>query len=157
MLALLGIVFVLTGIYHYHRLKVLDQRIESSWRKLDNELLKMEELSSGLIRMVGPHIKKEKKHRMQKARQRMMKTPDPEERLKAAEELAELMESVPELLHNQRYQGLMEMISDAQDKINYLMKYYDDSASFYNQVLATAPEKWIAWAFNQKEKPIIGV
>lgn len=90
-----------------------------------------------------------------KARNGVMNASNPEESMKANNELTSalnrlmvLVENYPDLKANANFQQLMAELKDAEEKIRYSRQFYNDTVEKYNTKIQVFPANIIAGMFN---------
>ena len=150
--AVVAVVFILTLVYYYNRIRVLFNRIEEGWAQIDVQLKKRYDLVPNLVETVKGYAEHEREifEKVTEARARMV-SGSREGRMEASNELTGVLrtlfavaEDYPDLRASENFKLLQEQLEGVESKIAYARQYYNSSVLMYNNVITTIPGTWFA-------------
>jgi len=150
--AVVVVVFILTLVYYYNRIRVLFNRIEEGWAQIDVQLKKRYDLVPNLVETVKGYAEHEREifEKVTEARARMV-SGSREGRMEASNELTGVLrtlfavaEDYPDLKASENFKLLQEQLEGIESKIAYARQYYNSSVLMYNNVITTIPGTWFA-------------
>ena len=157
--AVVAVVFILTLVYYYNRIRVLFNRIEEGWAQIDVQLKKRYDLVPNLVETVKGYAEHEREifEKVTEARERMV-SGSREERMEASNELTGTLrtlfavaENYPDLKASENFKLLQEQLEGIEGKIAYARQYYNSSVLMYNNVITTIPGTWFAGGRRKNE------
>lgn len=144
---------LLIAIYYWNTIIVLANRIANAKSQIDVQLKRRADLVPSLVETVKGYAKHEKKvfSEVTKARERMMKAGNVEDRVEANNQLTgalktlfAISENYPDLKANENFLQLQEELSSIENKIAYARQFYNDSVLRFNNLITTIPGKFFA-------------
>jgi LemA protein len=156
-----AIVMVLWFVAAYNGLVSLRNNCENAWSQIDVQLKRRHDLIPNLIETAKGYMKHEKEtlENVIKARQTAINASSVKDIMQAenflTQALSRLMavsENYPDLKANQSMQGLMEELTNTENKISFSRQQYNDSVMVYNTRRETIPTNIVANMFNFVKK-----
>ena len=150
--ALIAVLFVLTMVFYYNRIRVLANRIEEAWAQIDVQLKKRFDLVPNLVETVKGYASHEREifESISKARAGMI-TGSPQERMGASDiltgalrQLFAVAEAYPDLKASENFRLFQEQLGGIESKIASARQYYNTSVLAFNNVITTIPGVWFA-------------
>ncbi len=160
------VLFIVLLLYYYNRIIVMDNRINNALSQIDVQLKKRADLVPNLVETVKGYAKHERKifSEVTKARERMLKAGNLEERIDANNQLSAAIKSIlaiaenyPKLQASENFKLLQEQLEGIENKIAYARQYYNDSILRYNNAVTTIPGKWFASILNKKPRTFLKI
>ncbi|MBD3312433.1 LemA family protein [archaeon] len=149
----IGLLLLIIAIYYWNTIIVLGNRIANAKSQIDVQLKRRADLVPSLVETVKGYAKHEKKvfSEVTKARERMMKAGNVEDRVEANNQLTSALktlfaisENYPDLKANENFLQLQEELSSIENKIAYARQFYNDSVLRFNNMITTIPGKFFA-------------
>lgn len=149
----IGLLLLIIAIYYWNTIIVLGNRIANAKSQIDVQLKRRADLVPSLVETVKGYAKHEKKvfSEVTKARERMMKAGNVEDRVEANNQLTgalktlfAISENYPDLKANENFLQLQEELSSIENKIAYARQFYNDSVLRFNNMITTIPGKFFA-------------
>ena len=159
----LVIIVLLLGyfIVTYNGLVSLRNKVEDSWSQIDVVLKNRNDLIPNLVETVKGYTKHEKEtlNAVITARNKATKANNPEDEMKAAEEVTQALgrlfaiaENYPDLKANQNFLDLQSKLNEVEEKIRFSRQFYNDTVLTYKNKLEMFPSNMVANLFGFKPK-----
>ena len=146
----------------YNGLIRLRNRKDDQWSQIDVQLKRRADLIPNLVETVKGYAKHEKGtlEDVIKARNSYLTASTPEEKMKEAGELTQMVnklfalsESYPELKANENFLSLQEDLKDTENKISTARQFYNDTVLTYNNKVEMVPSNIVAGICGFKKAP----
>lgn len=154
-LAILAILaFAVMSIYN--GLVTIRNRVKNAYSQMDVQMKNRADLIPPLVETVKGSAGHERGtlEAVIKARQQVVSATNPEEAMKANNELSGalsrlmvVVEQYPDLKANANFQKLMDELKDAEEKVRYSRQFYNDTVQNYNTRIQVFPANIIAGMF----------
>ncbi len=156
-IGVLLVLIVLWGIGVYNNLITLRNRVKDQWSQIDVQLKRRFDLIPNIVNTVKGYAKHEKEtlEDIVKARNNYTSATSPNEKMKANNELSNVLprlfalsESYPDLKANENFLELQKELQETEDKIAYARQFYNDAVLKYNNKIMMVPSNIIAGLFH---------
>ena len=156
-IGVLLVLIVLWGIGVYNNLITLRNRVKDQWSQIDVQLKRRFDLIPNIVNTVKGYAKHEKEtlEDIVKARNNYTSATSPNEKMKANNELSNVLprlfalsESYPDLKANENFLELQKELQETEDKIAYARQFYNDTVLKYNNKIMMVPSNIIAGLFH---------
>lgn len=165
-IAVIVVLFVLFGISLYNRLVKYRNNRENAFADIDVQLKQRHDLIPQLVEAVKGYMKHENQTLIDlaKARTAAVSANTIDEKIvaenKVSSALAGLrvtLEAYPELKANQNFMHLQEEISDVENKLAAVRRYFNSATKEYNNAVETFPANIISGMFGFKREKMFDV
>ena len=159
-LLVLIVVFPLWG--SYNRMVTIDEKINSAWAQVENQLKRRSDLIPNLVETVKGYAKHEKEifEEVARARAKLGGARTVEDKINASNELGGALsrllfiaERYPDLKANEQFTGLRYELAGTENRIATERRRYNEAVREYNQYLRRFPGRFYAAIFGFKERP----
>lgn len=160
LLVLIALVFILTMVYYFNRIRVLSNQIDNAWSQIDVQLKRRADLVPNLVETVKGYMEHERGaiELVTKSREKILGAGTQQERLEGERELTgalrslfALSENYPQLRASENFKLLQEQLEGVENKIAYARQFFNDSVLAYNNIITTIPGSWFARGRTPKE------
>jgi LemA protein len=158
-IALIGILFVGTGISLYNGIVTKHETITAKWAQVENQLQRRNDLIPNLVNTVKGYAAHEKTllEDITNARSQWAKATSVEEKVKAAgvidsalSRLLLVVENYPNLKADQTFLKLMDELSGTENRISVERMRYNEAVREYNVTVRMFPGNIVAGMFGYK-------
>jgi LemA protein len=161
-----GVLIILVVIAKYNALVKLKNNRENAFADIDVQLKQRHDLIPQLVATVKGYAKQEESvlTRVTQARARAMSAGTVNDKIAAEVALSGAMsqfslqmEAYPDLKSNQNFMQLQTEMSDIENKLAAVRRYFNSSTKEYNNAVETFPSNMIAGMFNFKEEEMFEI
>ncbi|WP_080904133.1 LemA family protein [Parabacteroides sp. Marseille-P3160] len=160
------VLFVLYSISLYNRLVKYKNNRENAFADIDVQLKQRHDLIPQLVEAVKGYMKHENQTLIDlaKARTAAVSANSIDEKIVAENKLSSALaglrvtlEAYPELKANQNFMHLQEEISDVENKLAAVRRFFNSATKEYNNAVEVFPANLIAGMFGFKREPMFDV
>lgn len=157
----LAVIVIVSLIYYYNRLTVLENRIDNSLAQIDVQLKKRADLVPSLVKVVKGYATHEKQIMVEvvKARALLVQGKSVQERVKAGDKLQAALKTIfaiaenyPQLKANENFLQLQQELASIEDKVAYSRQYYNDSVLSYENASEKFPGVFFFKLYKKEKK-----
>lgn len=157
------LILAVTLITAYNRLVRLRNNRENAFADIDVQLRQRHDLIPQLVEAVKGYMKHERELLIEvtNARANAMKAGDINDKIKAESRLSNAIggiqvavEAYPDLKANQNFMNLQEEISDVENKLAAVRRYFNSATKELNVAVQSFPSNMVAGMFGFSEEPM---
>ncbi|HWQ74910.1 MAG TPA: LemA family protein [Syntrophomonas sp.] len=146
-------VLVIAGISGYNRLVALNEKVDSSWSQVENQLQRRADLIPNLVSTVKGFASQEKSilNTIAESRSKLIGAQSVSEKAAANDELNSalsrllvVVENYPQLKSDANFRQLMDDLAGTENRLAVARKDYNDNVQIYNTKIKTFPN--VIWA-----------
>ena len=147
------LVLILTGVSSYNKLVALNEKVDSNWSQVENQLQRRADLIPNLVSTVKGFASQEKSilNNIADARSKLIGAQGVTEKAAANDQLNSslsrllvVVENYPTLKSDANFRQLMDELSGSENRLAVARKDYNDSVQIYNAKIKTFPN--VIWA-----------
>ena len=147
------LVLIFTGVGSYNSLVALNEKVDSNWSQVENQLQRRADLIPNLVSTVKGFASQEKSimTAIADARSKLIGAQGVSEKAAANDQLSAslsrllvVVENYPNLKSDANFRQLMDELAGTENRLTVARKDYNDSVQVYNAKIKTFPN--VIWA-----------
>lgn len=147
------LVIVLSGVSSYNKLVAMNEKVDSNWSQVENQLQRRADLIPNLVSTVQGFAAQEKSilNTIAESRSKLIGAQGVAEKAAANDQLNSalsrllvVVENYPTLKSDANFRQLMDELAGTENRLSVARKDYNDSVQVYNAKIKTFPD--VIWA-----------